>query len=76
MRWQTESKQVKQMRRKNWHRWFAWHPVQLSQILVNNKYEWLDHGRRTQWVWLETIERSIEPGFEGFDDHSYRVPQE
>jgi hypothetical protein len=31
---------------KQWHKWFAWYPVQLDDA-------------SKQWVWFETIERKL-----------------
>ena len=42
MRWTTKEPKDK----SEWHRWFAWHPVQLT-------------GTRT-WVWREYVERKQE----------------
>lgn len=36
----------------NWHRWFAWYPVQLNELApegVMSVY--------TRWAWLETVLR-------------------
>lgn len=37
--------------RKEWHRWWAWHPVQL------------ENG---EWVWLEYVERRWEEVHKGW----------
>jgi hypothetical protein len=43
MRWQSRPSN-----KREWHRWFAWHPIKI------------DH----QWVWLETVHRKwmMNPG--------------
>jgi hypothetical protein len=39
-------------RQSDWHRWFAWHPARLKPM-----------GDKSQYVWLETVERKITNGW-------------
>lgn len=41
MRFKFESKWSKTQRQKQWHDWFAWHPIRINDEIV----------------WLETVER-------------------
>lgn len=45
---------IARLRRKGWHRWFAWRPVRLGP------------HRSDAWVWLETIERHAREYHQGF----------
>ncbi len=40
---------------REWHRWFAWYPID-----IQTPYSTVDR-REYQWVWLETIERKKVP---------------
>lgn len=42
LRLRFETAQERWTRRTLWHRWFAWHPVEVSD---------------GEWWWLETVER-------------------
>jgi hypothetical protein len=48
----------------DWHRWFAWRPVQLEPYDSNS--DWV--GRH--WVWLKRVEWRVEPG--GWQPRAYR----
>ena len=47
MRWNIETWEEKQHRLKNWHKWWAWHPVTVHNSEKN----------RHQRAWLETVWR-------------------
>lgn len=34
--------------RLEWHRWFAWHPVQ-----IDDRWVWLEHVERKLWFWYD-----------------------
>jgi hypothetical protein len=49
MRWTEKNKNSKYMQ---WHKWFAWHPVNIKGT----------------WVWLERVYRkSVAGGYNGFE---------
>ena len=53
----------KRRRQKQWHKWFAWHPVEV--ISDDNKYK--------TWYWLTFIQRRIPPEwFWGTLDYEYK----
>ena len=56
MQWRTKGFWQKQREKYQWHRWFAWFPVELGG----------DGSGR--WVWLETVARKCYTGGHGPED--------
>lgn len=55
-----------------WHKWFAWHPVNTKRVKMGSRYCW------TTFWWVEIERRAISDGWDsdGWDScyWEYRLP--
>ena len=57
---------------RQWHRWFAWHPV-----LDGNRRSLDGQSGKLDYIWLEWVERRRASGYEGaglISKWVYRIP--
>lgn len=47
MKWNIETEEEKNRKLSNWHTWFAWYPITITESFP----------KRSQKVWLETVFR-------------------
>lgn len=61
------------VKRQQWHSWFAWFPVDVTQRYGPNEDQFCDRSLPKNMVWWERVERKEAAGLLGISFWVYRV---